>query len=75
MTADAKPVLSVEGAISLSENPVLRFRYRASEPKTLTAHVEDTEGNIFEQSWNASGEPKPRNASDPKSVRTFRDKI
>jgi sulfur-oxidizing protein SoxY len=57
MTADTKPVLSVEGAISLSENPVLRFRYRASEAKTLTAHVEDTEGNIFEQSWDASGEP------------------
>jgi sulfur-oxidizing protein SoxY len=57
ITADAKPVMSVEGAISLSENPVLRFRYRVNEAKTLAAHVEDTEGNIFEQRWDASGEP------------------
>ena len=57
MTADGKPVMSLEGAISLSENPVLRFRYRVNEAKTLAAHVEDTEGNIFEQSWDANGEP------------------
>ena len=57
ITADAKPVMSVEGAISLSENPILRFRYSANEAKMLAAHVEDTEGNIFEQSWDASGEP------------------
>ena len=57
VTADAMPVVSVEGAISLSENPVLRFKYRAGGAKTLTARVEDTEGKVFEQSWDASGEP------------------
>jgi sulfur-oxidizing protein SoxY len=57
ITADGKPVMNVKGAISLSENPSLRFRYRAEGAKTLAAHVEDTEGNVFEQSWDASGEP------------------
>jgi sulfur-oxidizing protein SoxY len=57
ITADAKPVLSVEGAISLSENPILRFKFRPNAAQTLTARVEDTEGKIFEQSWDASGEP------------------
>lgn len=52
ISADSKPIVSVEGAISLSENPVLRVRYRASDAKTLTAHVEDTEGNVFEKSWD-----------------------
>ena len=57
IAADARPVMSVEGAISLSENPVLRFKYRANGARTLAAHVEDTEGNVFEQSWDTSGEP------------------
>lgn len=57
ITADGKPLMDIEGAISLSENPSLRFRYRAQDAKTLAAHVEDTEGNVFEQSWDASGEP------------------
>lgn len=56
IAADAKPVMSVEGAISLSENPTLRFTYRPNGAHTLSAHVEDTEGNVFEQSWDASGE-------------------
>ena len=55
ITADAKPILSVEGAISLSENPSLRFKYRADGAKTLAAHVEDTEGKVFEQSWDSGG--------------------
>jgi sulfur-oxidizing protein SoxY len=55
ITADARPVVGVEGAISLSENPVLRFKYRANGAQTLSAHVEDTEGNIFEKDWRADG--------------------
>ena len=55
ITADGKPVMSVEGAISLSENPTLRFRFHANGAKTLAAHAEDTEGNVFEKSWDLSG--------------------
>jgi sulfur-oxidizing protein SoxY len=57
IAAEGKPVMSVEGAISLSENPSLRFKYRADGGKTLSARVEDTEGNVFEQSWEAVGFP------------------
>ena len=49
--------MSVEGAISLSENPILRFKYRGSAAKAITAHVEDSEGKIFDQSWDAAGKP------------------
>jgi len=56
VSMDGKPVLSVEGAISLSENPSLRFKYRGSA-HTLAAHVEDSEGKIFDQSWNAAAKP------------------
>jgi sulfur-oxidizing protein SoxY len=58
ISADGKPVMSVEGAISLSENPTLRFKYRPGGAKTLSARVEDTEGNVFEQSWDAGKRDK-----------------
>ncbi len=51
ITADGKPVMSAEGAISLSENPSLRFRFDPQGAKTIAAHIEDTEGNAFDQSW------------------------
>ena len=51
ITADGKPVMSAEGAISLSENPSLRFRFDPQGAKTIGAHVEDTEGNAFDKSW------------------------
>jgi sulfur-oxidizing protein SoxY len=54
ISADGKPVLSVEGAISLSENPSLRFKYRGADAKTIAAHVEDSEGKIFDRSWDAT---------------------
>ncbi len=57
ITADGKPVMSVEGAISLSENPSIRFRYRPNGGKTIAAHVEDTDGHVFDKSWNAAGKP------------------
>lgn len=57
ITADGKPVLNVEGAISLSENPSLRFKYRGGGAKTIAAHIEDTEGKVFDQSWDAAAKP------------------
>lgn len=55
ITIDGKPVMSVEGAISLSENPSLRFKFPPRGAKTLAAHIEDTEGNIFDKSWPIGG--------------------
>jgi sulfur-oxidizing protein SoxY len=57
LMTDGKPFMSVEGAISLSENPILRFKYRGSSAKAITAHVEDSEGKTFDQSWDAAGKP------------------
>lgn len=54
ITADGKPVMSIEGAISLSENPTLRFTYRPGGAKTLAARVEDTDGKVFEKSWDSA---------------------
>ncbi len=52
ISADGKPVLTVEGAISLSENPSLRFTYAGQKPKTLSADITDTEQNVFDKSWD-----------------------
>jgi sulfur-oxidizing protein SoxY len=57
ISADGKPIITAEGAISLSENPSLRFTYGAHAPKTLTAHVKDTEDNVFEKSWDVAKLP------------------
>lgn len=57
ISADDKPLMSVEGAISLSENPSLRFTSLAGKPNALAAHVEDTEGNVFEKSWDLTKKP------------------
>lgn len=46
-----KTVLSIEGAISLSEDPTVRFHYVSEGEGELTARIEDTEGNVFEKSW------------------------
>ncbi len=57
ISADDKPLMSVEGAISLSENPSLRFIFLAGKPNALAAHAEDTEGNVFEKSWDLTKKP------------------
>lgn len=51
ITSDGKPVLSVEGAISLSENPTIRFKYKPHGGGEISAHVEDTEEKVFDKSW------------------------
>lgn len=49
MQGDA-PIFSMEGGISLSENPTFRFAYRPTgEPVSVEA--KDTEGNIFRQEF------------------------
>jgi sulfur-oxidizing protein SoxY len=44
-------VFKMEGGISLSENPAIRFALRKEGPGSLSVHAEDTDGKVFEQSW------------------------
>ena len=46
-----KLLLSVEGAISLSEDPTVRFHFVPSGDELLSARVTDTEENVFERTW------------------------
>lgn len=48
---DGRPLLLVEGDISLSEDPTFDFDFVAQKPGTLTALVEDSSGRRFEGSW------------------------
>jgi sulfur-oxidizing protein SoxY len=42
-------LFALTGGISLSENPVFRFRYSDNGAPGFRVRVEDTEGNVFEQ--------------------------
>ena len=44
------PILAVEGGISLSEDPNVRFTYR-SNGEDITVEATDTEGKVFRSSW------------------------
>jgi sulfur-oxidizing protein SoxY len=44
-------LFTVEGAISLSENPSFRFLLEARDGDSLSARVEDTDGLVFSESW------------------------
>lgn len=51
-------VLKMEGGISLSEDPTIRFHYRPESGEPLTVTVKDTEQNVFTGAWPAeSAEP------------------
>jgi sulfur-oxidizing protein SoxY len=47
-------VLTVEGGISISENPVFRFDYRTNGATTFSADAEDSEGRSYHQEWSAT---------------------
>ena len=49
--AAEETVLRMTGGISISEDPALRFRFRDAGATRITVHAEDTEGNVFEQSF------------------------
>lgn len=42
-------LFTLEGGISLSENPAIRFSYTDNGSATLQVHVEDTDGNVWEK--------------------------
>ena len=57
LTQDDAPVLSMEGGISISEDPNIRFTYVSNGAKRFRAEARDTEGHLFQKEWNvdASG--------------------
>ena len=53
---DGRPVLAVEGDISLSENPSIHFSFVPERPGELTVEVEDSQAQRFNGSWPVSEE-------------------
>ena len=49
---DNSPVLSMEGGISISEDPNIRFTYVSNGAKTFRAEAKDTSGHTFQKEWS-----------------------
>jgi sulfur-oxidizing protein SoxY len=52
-----RTLMTVEGNISLSENPSIYFHYRPRAAGALMVEVKDSEGMTFSRSWPV--EPLP----------------
>jgi sulfur-oxidizing protein SoxY len=48
---DDKPVLAMEGGISISEDPNIRFTYVSNGAKRFRAEARDTDGHLFQHEW------------------------
>ena len=48
---DDSPVLTMEGGISISEDPNIRFTYVSNGAKRFRAEAKDTEGHVFQHEW------------------------
>src|ERR1700716_3801793 len=48
---DDSPVLSMEGGISISEDPNIRFTYVSNGAKHFRAEAKDTAGHVFRNEW------------------------
>ena len=48
---DDSPVLAMEGGISISEDPNIRFTYVSNGAKRFRAEARDTEGHVFRSEW------------------------
>ena len=44
-------IFSMEGGISLSEDPNFRFSYAPNGAKMISVEAHDTKGNVFKQEW------------------------
>jgi sulfur-oxidizing protein SoxY len=44
-------IFSMEGGISLSEDPNFRFSYAPNGSKTISVEAHDIKGNVFKQEW------------------------
>jgi sulfur-oxidizing protein SoxY len=49
---DSSLVLSMEGGISISEDPNIRFTYVSNGAKQFRADAKDTQGHLFQHEWN-----------------------
>lgn len=49
---DDSLVLAMEGGISISEDPNIRFTYVSNGAKRFRAEARDTEGHVFQKEWN-----------------------
>ncbi len=52
LTQDDSPVLSMEGGISISEDPNLRFTYVSNGARRFRAEAKDTDGHVFRNEWD-----------------------
>ena len=52
-----RTIMSVEGDISLSENPSIRFSFVPDEPGEIEVHAQDTDGAIFAKTWQIGDLP------------------
>ena len=48
---DDSLVLTMEGGISISEDPNIRFTYVSNGAKRFRAEAKDTEGHVFQREW------------------------
>jgi sulfur-oxidizing protein SoxY len=44
-------IFSMEGGISLSEDPNFRFSYTPNGAKTIRVEARDNKGNVFKAEW------------------------
>lgn len=49
---DDSPVLAMEGGISISEDPNIRFTYVSNGAKRFRAEARDTDGHVFSHEWD-----------------------
>ena len=52
---DNSPVLSMEGGISISEDPNIRFTYVSNGASKFRAEAKDTSGHVFQKEWKIDG--------------------
>jgi sulfur-oxidizing protein SoxY len=45
----------MEGGISISEDPNIRFTYVSNGAGTFRAEARDTSGHVFKKEWKADG--------------------
>ena len=51
LSPDDSLVLAMEGGISLSEDPNIRFTYASNGAKRFRAEARDTQGHLFRNEW------------------------
>jgi sulfur-oxidizing protein SoxY len=55
LSQDGNLVLAMEGGISISEDPNIRFTYVSNGAKHFEAEAKDTQGHVFQHEWPVGG--------------------